>query len=451
MIETLKCPECSAPLEYPLAGGMTMRCPYCNNTVLLPGNSSGIGKRNPASGADAVELAAVVKLLRAGNKLGAIRLYRQTFSVDLATAKTAVERYDGQANADPIAAPLTTFALPDAAKSAAYAVKVGCGAALGILLLVGLILAFVFYSVRRQLTSVNSRVFTPPPMLMTPPAPRVITRPAPPAAPGFAHMVLEFGTEGIGAGGFKDARSIATDGLGHFYVGEYSDGRVQAFDAEGKFLSAWSIGVGTSLLNLAADRHGTVYAVTPSHLYRFEGATGKPLGEFESIRDGEVESFSDVFAALDGDLYAIGGDHQIVDIGPDGHIKRMINAQEKVGESVSFNRILVLGTGEIFAMDRGKGIFKFAPDGRYINRFGGGRSGAAGHLFSPRAFAADGKGRIYVTESGAAVQVFDQDGAYIDSFGGREAAFGLAITDQNEIYACFRNRCSVRKFVLDKR
>jgi DNA-directed RNA polymerase subunit RPC12/RpoP len=408
MIQTLKCPECSAPLDYPAHGGMTMRCPYCNASVLLPGqHPSPTSMRKPAA-------------------LG------------------------GAARQIPNSS--------DPRQAASYAMRVGIGATLGTLLLAGLIVAIILLSVRRQVTRVSSSLsFTPAPITL--PAPRFIPPPAalsPPAPPSFAHMVLEFGTEGIGAGGFTDARSVAVDNQGHVYVGEYSDGRVQVFDPRGKFLSTWSVGTGGVLLNLAADRHGIVYAVTPSHLYRYEGITGKPMGEFESIREGITQSFSDVFPAIDGDLYAIAGDHEIVMINPDGQIKKTIDAREKVGENLTLQRILSIGTGEIFAMDSSKGIFKFAPDGHYINRFGAGAAGAArnlirDHSFSPRNFAADGKGRIYVSESGASVLVFDSDGNYLDSFGGTEIVFGIAITDENEIYGCFRNRCSIRKFVLDKR
>ena len=38
----------------------------------------------------------------------------------------------------------------------------------------------------------------------------------------FATVLLEFGREGIGPGMFTDARSIAVDGAGRIYVGEYS-------------------------------------------------------------------------------------------------------------------------------------------------------------------------------------------------------------------------------------
>src|SRR5690242_18599732 len=69
--------------------------------------------------------------------------------------------------------------------------------------------------------------------LVTPPAPPrpqpIPTVPrTPPAEPGFASVVMTFGSEGIGPGMFTDARSIAVDEAGRIYVGEYGSGRIQA-------------------------------------------------------------------------------------------------------------------------------------------------------------------------------------------------------------------------------
>jgi hypothetical protein len=74
----------------------------------------------------------------------------------------------------------------------------------------------------------------------------------------------------------------------------------------------------------------------------------------------------------------------------------------------------------------------------------------SGALHSPLYLAVDGKGRLYVSQLGPAVKVFDGDGNFIDSFGGNEAAFGIAINDANEIFACFPFDPTVRKFALVK-
>src|SRR5215216_5593307 len=117
----------------------------------------------------------------------------------------------------------------------------------------------------------------------------------------FATVLLDFGSEGMGPGMFTDARSIAVDGAGRIYVGEYTGGRIQVFDSAGKFLSQWSIGDRKTILRgLAADRKGTVYAVHGGHIERYQGETGDKLGPVEY---GE-SNFDDVTTAADGGLVA---------------------------------------------------------------------------------------------------------------------------------------------------
>ncbi|MGD0387840.1 MAG: hypothetical protein ABSC42_02700 [Tepidisphaeraceae bacterium] len=456
MPEALKCPSCSASLVYPIGGGATMRCPYCGSTVVLSEDS-------PPTVADgdipqalrpmvekALEMAKASGRLGPQSKIEAIKFYRASTGAGLADAKKAVENLAAGRAADfgggnPAFGPAV-----DATNIASTGMKFGCGLAMVIFVVVGLIVAKVLVSIHHQLTAGNQSWA---PKIVTVPMP-VLTVPQAPPAPTFAHQVMEFGSEGIGVGRFKDSRSIAIDGQGHIYVGEYSDGRVQVFDLQGSFVAEWSIGHGKSLMNLAAGRDGTVYAVVPGHILRYTGATGMPLGEAETRIEDEDEEYMDASVGPNGNLYAIGENSDIVVLSPDGKIQTVIKAAEKVGEDLHLSRIAVIGTGEMYALDREKGVFKFASDGRYINRFGGGVEAGAeptpGHFLAPQNLAIDGQGRIYVSGVEPAIQVFSADGSYLDSFGDHEVVFGLAISDHDEIFACFRNAHSVRKFVLDK-
>jgi DNA-binding beta-propeller fold protein YncE len=272
---------------------------------------------------------------------------------------------------------------------------------------------------------------------------------APAAPPAFATSALEFGSEGIGAGQFKDARSIAVDGQGRIYVGEYSSGRIQVFDSQGTFLTQFMTDQKSVLLSLSVDRSGTVYAVNPSHIFRYEGATGNLLGEIPNLNNGIREFYSAAFIALDGSIYAIGSNYNILEIGPDGKIKRTIKVADKVGEDIRLEKLAVTGTGEIYALGDKEEIFRFARDGRYINRFGG-RGEGNGQFRSANSIAVDGKGHVFVSDLGRGVQVFDLNGRYLDSFGGNEVIFGIAVNDKDEIFATERNRNRVVKFVQTK-
>src|SRR6185312_59607 len=141
-------------------------------------------------------------------------------------------------------------------------------------------------------------------------AKRTVTEPTKPVIPNtpkkestntFASVLLDFGSEGIGPGMFNDARSIAVDGAGRIYVGEYTGGRIQVFDPDGTFVTQWSIGDRKTLLRgLAADRKGTVYVVEGGRIDRYRGDTGEKLGTLPYERNG----FDDVTVGADGGLVA---------------------------------------------------------------------------------------------------------------------------------------------------
>ena len=120
------------------------------------------------------------------------------------------------------------------------------------------------------------------------------------AANAFARETLKFGSEGIGPGMMTDARSIAMDGKGNIYVGEYLGGRVQVFDANGNFITQWMVDRKMPLRGLAADRKGTVYIAQRGTITRYDGQTGNSLGDLQY----EGSGFDDVKATPDGGLIA---------------------------------------------------------------------------------------------------------------------------------------------------
>jgi hypothetical protein len=121
---------------------------------------------------------------------------------------------------------------------------------------------------------------------------------------------------------------------------------------------------------------------------------------------------------------------------------------------LNLHGILALTTGEIYGLDTEKeAVFKFSPDGAYVNKFGGASDGASSgdsppsQLHWPSSMASDSQGRIYIGNS-SGIKVYDKVGNFIDGFGDDHFPRGIAIDDQDNIYACF-NDC-VREYVLQK-
>lgn len=261
----------------------------------------------------------------------------------------------------------------------------------------------------------------------------------------FARELMKFGSEGIGPGMMSDARSIAVDGKGNIYVGEYLGGRVQVFDSNGKFVTQWMVDRKMPLRGLAADRIGTVYVVQRGEINRHDGMTGNSLGQISYTEGG----FDDVQATPDGGLICswYRNRDDIVKFDQSGKAVRTITgAISTIAErSEPSIRVAVDGLGNIYALGGfTEAVFKFNPEGKYINRFGGSGS-QPGQFRAVHSIAVDGKGRVFVGDI-QGIQVFDSEGRFLTVFKVDGPAFGMVFNDQNELFVAARNK--VFKFAL---
>jgi hypothetical protein len=103
----LKCPACGGPLDPP-AGESTMKCPYCNNAVIipeslrLPKQSASSPQMSIFSGIDmnamvgyGTHWAEVVRLAQSGNKADAIKKYMALTGNDESSASYMVNTLAG--------------------------------------------------------------------------------------------------------------------------------------------------------------------------------------------------------------------------------------------------------------------------------------------------------------------------------------------------------------------
>ena len=425
MPTTLRCPACSAPLEIPAQHAATSRCPYCGVAVLLSERPQ--GTQAATNDPHAETIAEVVRILQAGHMIQAVKLYRERFGVGLKEAKDAV---------DQISAGQPAGTVPHL--SGGKGSNAGCGLFL-LLVVLGIVMLL------RSSPPVDETSASPAAQASGNPAGAVAPLPAAPKS-ALADEVLRFGSEGTGAGRFTDARGVAVDGAGRIYVAEYQGGRVQVFDSAGAFVTQWMADPKMPLLDLEADRGGTVYLVQYGRIRRYEGATGNLLGELPRDRG---TSYSDVALALDGTMWAVAGTSHIAHLGRDGAVRRTIDLRQAVGDDASPERVAVAGTGDVYVLDRRSGeVYHLNPQGRFVDRFGG-RGEGPESTSAPDDIAIDGRGRVLVSDLGRGIRVFDASGRYVGAFGGEEVVFGLAVTDRDEVLAAYRNRHEVVKFRLE--
>ncbi|HEX5869726.1 MAG TPA: hypothetical protein VFY65_04905 [Longimicrobium sp.] len=438
MPAALRCPTCSAPMDLPPEHATMTRCTYCGASVLLTERGGGV-RAAPEEARHADAIAEVLRQLRAGSKIGAIKEYHDRFGVGLAEAKHAVERLEaGQhggavpppaGTADPVRSPFEP-----ASSRRALANTIG--------LLVLVLAAFLFFA-RRDEVDDSAAPALPAAPSFSPPVSPVAEKAEPPA---FAEQVMRFGSEGTGAGRFEDARSVATDGAGRIYVAEYSGGRVQVFDSAGTFVTQWMADTRMPLRDLEADRGGTVYVVQSGRIRRYEGATGRALGEVPRTAG---QSFDDVALALDGTLWAVSGMHQVMHLRTDGRVLRTVNTRDAIDEDAAPARIAVGGTGDVYLMDRWKGeVYHLDANGRFRDRFGGRAKPGRPGMSAPEGLAIDGRGRVYVSDMMGGIHVFTAEGAPVEAFGRELNPFGITFNARDEMFATNRNDHEVVKYRL---
>jgi DNA-binding beta-propeller fold protein YncE len=102
-----------------------------------------------------------------------------------------------------------------------------------------------------------------------------------------------FGTEGSGAGELKDPQGVAVnEQTGDIYVVDAGNARVDRFDAEGKFISAWGIGV-------SGEEHNFGICTTTCH----PGQAARGKGNLFNARDIAVDNSTSESDPSRGDVY----------------------------------------------------------------------------------------------------------------------------------------------------
>lgn len=455
-----KCTSCGGPLEYQEGGALTVRCPFCDSNIIVPEEL----RPRPAAQASAggffdgilrlqqraADLQEIARLARAGQKIEAIRLYREIFNVGLAEAKLAVERMAAGEQPGHVSVSMHDVQAQPAAQHLTHKAKLSVGGWIVLIVIIAVLLPVIIGITAFVSALKHTTTFTPHIKGFPDGKDDVAVAPA---APDFASIALRFGSEGIGPGMFKDARNIGVDGQGRIYVGEYlSGGRVQAFDADGRFITQWTVDPKMPMRQMTADRKGTVYVVQRGEISRFDGATGDPLGklEYSSATDHGRAYFDQVRATPDGGLVAVVNDDDLVRFNSGGQAVRTITKalQTQTGDPERIEGVAVDGLGNIYALSTHRAaVFKFSADGRFVNRFGG-SGDEPGQLHAADAIAVDGQGRVYVSDI-RGIHVFDPDGRYLDTFDvPGNVAFGMTFNDQNELLVAARTE--VIKYALNK-
>lgn len=482
-VRAFKCPSCGAPLE-PEVGTLTMKCPYCGGTVIIPESLRTPAPRSgPTMGevfdfglngldmnkivGNAMQLPQAIQMAKQGRLDEAANIYSQITGMQHGDALKAVQAMaDGHAVSLTPGQPGMTFGqfgggfrqgpivtVSPSAASAASAGSAGtfssdsfstgpgstttssggrsCGLLIGIIAAVVAVIVIIVgagvFLFSGGLTGIS--------------------------LPGtFATKTLSFGAEGIGPGMFEDARSIGVDGNGNMTVADYQDGRIQTFDPNGKLTDSFSIseaGKKVYVTGMAVDRDGQIYVAHDWKIFIYK-PDGTQVGQ---IAD-DTHRYNDVIMGGDGKLYAIANEEGIVRFNPDHSIDLDIPSTFATitNDAELDSHLAVDGVGNMYLVGSFNYlVLKYSPQGTFINRFGGQAQDAAnpapGKFVSPDAIAVDGYGRLYVSDFGD-IKVFDSEGAYLNTININYESgvpFGMVFDAQNSLYTV-TNKQLVMKF-----
>ncbi len=476
MPEAFNCPNCGAPLDYK-GNDPIIRCPYCSTSVVVPDNLrakpsfSSQPSNFTLNGMEdmgaliqkARRMKDVKDLAQSGQMEKAISLYREIADSSHHDAEIAVQSLaQGRAitlsnfSAADVSAQVRQYTVPPqihvqtpvAQRSSRVGCLVGCISILFTLGIMAVVLLSIFSSSLPMLLS-NENM---PEALQTT-LPEIITEIPQilPTVHHFANEELSFGGEGTGPGLFTDPRAIAVDpASGSIYVADYQGGRVQAFDASGKFVTQWQVGDKKTIIrSMTADHKGNVFVVSTQVIYRYNGETGEELGQIKANASVGYR-YDSITAAADGTLYAISGGETIVHLDINGKVLSTIpDAISSITDDSELDsKIAVDGEGNIYVLGTfNDAVFKFGPKGKYINKFGG-DGDKPGQFRAPSAIAVDGQGNIFVSDF-KGIQVFDKDGQYVDVIDIKGACFGMAFDDQGKLYIS-TNVSKIIKFAISK-
>lgn len=425
MTKSFNCASCSAPLEF--EGTAIQKCRYCGSTVIAPPElfySSGVASFGDLSSltGKALKIAEIDQLIHGGQKIEAIKLFRETFGVGLAEAKDAVERMERGESVD-ISGMQVRSSRRTNAQDIEAVKKIGytIGGSLlvtilaSVLIIGGVTIAILYFTwsaIDKIPTIANTTTSTPTPLVVQ-------------ATPTQDMIeILEIGGEGTGAGRFKDNRHVAVDGFGRIYSSNYSPHRIQIFDANGQFLNQWDPETGSNLYDMVADRDGNIYVANDKGIFKHDGASGDLLAKSANIYPRGLA------LTWDGKLIAAAGKAIVVLDGSLKVVNEFKDAADKADSTFGFEKLTSDGTGFIYALDGRNGdICKFSSEGKFLNRF-------ATEANAPHAVAVDPQGRLFVSDT-STIFVMDSNGQKLKELDTYQA-FGIAFDRNGDLFIAAR-------------
>jgi hypothetical protein len=434
---TFHCPGCGAPLDPPSGSDSAMRCPFCSSSVIIPQelrhqpntpntlSRAQVLKEMPESARDIVE---IIQLVKHGQKEEAIRRAEEVFHVNPTEARSQVESIENkqmlsfsyqspQIDTPPLQVNSThiSWNTGETHKKSMGALGKTC-LVLSIALLAFGIVAFVTILAMIQpggpLQSWWQQVN---------PAAR-------------SSIILSFGEEGLNPGQITDAETIAVDEQGNIFVADFKDGRIQQFDPQGNFVHLWDAGDGQMIIwALEVDQNGILYAAAEHEILRYDINTGDRLASVPNPND---YFFYDIKILTNGDIGAVVDGDTLVRMNANGETLWVVEEAmgSITGESDTRGTLTVDGDNNFYlAGTFVPSIFKYGPDGKYLNRWGS-EGNEPGQFDLIYGLAITDQGKLLACDSGE-LEIFEMDGRFVEQMDLNDTIWDLQVGPSGNLYA----------------
>ena len=245
--------------------------------------------------------------------------------------------------------------------------------------------------------------------------------------------LLVFGGKGTGAGRFDDARALAIGPDDEIWVADYEGGRVQQFDAKGKFVRAIQVPPESPdgniyVSTLAADHAGHLFVGRNGQILRFSTATGALEKTFS------VGAWS-IAVDPQNTIWTAGDHDEILHLDGEGKTLHrwtdVIKSANKKDPAMS-PEIAVDGVGHVFLGSLMSGIaYVFDNEMHFQNRFA--MKGDNGEPESDLvAIAVHPRGHVYVGHLWK-ISEYDLDGTFVRDVPGADAMRSIAFDSKGHL------------------
>jgi DNA-binding beta-propeller fold protein YncE len=249
---------------------------------------------------------------------------------------------------------------------------------------------------------------------------------------------------------FNEARFMSVDDAGNIYVAEFDvdgPGRVQRFDAQGRFVSQWRVVDPALIGDMAADRNGQLYILQGNAINRYDGPTGAALGPLDLA--ASTDTIRAIAPAPDNGLLAVSRT-QLLRFDPSGQLTLAVEdtLEAALDASINLSYAAMDAQGNAYVLSTFEfAVYKFDPTGTFLTSFGAEGDGAGLFRSSPKAVVVDRRGRSYIDDFDG-IEVFEPSGAsrgLIPVFG---AIFAMDVSEQDELLVLDRNGATLTKYAL---